>query len=82
VKDELIRYLTEEILTLDEGETISADDELLMSGKVDSINVMRLVAFVEYTFGVEVPAEDVTLETFQSVTAIAAYVCQKRSSDR
>ena len=80
MKDELIRYLTEEIL--DAGETISADDELLMSGKVDSINVMRLVAFVEYTFGVEVPAEDVTLETFQSVTAIAAYVSQKRPSDR
>ena len=81
MKNELIRYLTEEI-HLDEGETISADDELLMSGKVDSVNVMRLVAFVEYMFGVEVPAEDVTLETFQSVTAIAAYVSQKRSSDR
>jgi len=80
VKDALIRYLTEEIL--EAGETIGADDELLMSGKVDSINVMRLVAFVEYTFGVEVPAEDVTLETFQSVTAIAAYVSQKRPSDR
>ena len=80
MKDALIRYLTEEIL--EAGETIGADDELLMSGKVDSINVMRLVAFVEYTFGVEVPAEDVTLETFQSVTAIATYVSQKRSADR
>ena len=81
MKDELIRYLAEEILTLHEGETVGADDELLMSGKVDSIGVMRLVAFVEDMFGVEVPAEDVTLETFRSVTAIAAYVSQKRSSD-
>lgn len=80
MKDELIRYLAEEII--DGGETVGADDELLMSGKVDSIGVMRLVAFVEDTFGVEVPAEDVTLETFRSVTTIAAYVSQKRSSAR
>lgn len=80
MKDELIRYLVEEIL--DDGETVGADDELLMSGKVDSIGVMQLVAFVEDTFGVDVPAEDVTLETFRSVTAIAAYVSQRRSSDR
>lgn len=80
MKDEIIRYLVEEIL--DDGETVGADDELLMSGKVDSIGVMQLVGFVEDTFGVDVPAEDVTLETFRSVTAIVAYVSQKRSSDR
>jgi len=45
---------------------LSDDDDLLTSGLVDSLGMMSLVAFIEEQFGVAVPPEDVTLETFST----------------
>ena len=52
-----------------------------MSGLVDSIGVMRLVAFIEEESGVKVPPEDVVIEHFENIFAIANYAekmaCEK-----
>jgi acyl carrier protein len=49
-------------------------DDLLLSGLVNSLGVMRLVAFAQERFGVEIPAEDVIIEHFQTIDAIAGYL--------
>jgi acyl carrier protein len=81
MRDTLKTFIDEEILTNVDDGGIGVEDELLMSGLVDSIGVMRLVAFVEETFDVEVPPEDVTLESFQSIATIADYVSSRKASD-
>ena len=81
MKDELRTFINEEILTNTNGDGVDVEDELLMSGLVDSIGVMRLVAFVEETFGVDVPPEDVTLESFQSIQTIVEYVSYRTTSN-
>ena len=50
------------------------DDELLLSGVIDSLAVMRLLAHIETGFGIAIPPEDVVIEHFQTVNAIAAYL--------
>ncbi|MEM9603324.1 MAG: acyl carrier protein [Pseudomonadota bacterium] len=63
------------------GETELPDDhDLLMSGLVDSLGVMRLVGFIEETSGISVPAEDVLLEHFGSLTQINAYLVGRSKS--
>ncbi|WP_170422298.1 acyl carrier protein [Ruegeria arenilitoris] len=59
--------------TLLGGQTVSDDEELLLSGMVDSLGVMSLVSFIEQTYGIEIPFEDVTLENLCSITAISKY---------
>ena len=48
--------------------------DLLGSGYVDSIGVMRLVQFTEARFGVRVPPADITIENFLTVRRIASYL--------
>jgi len=54
------------------------DEDILLSGLLDSIAVMRLVAFLEMEFGVTIPPEDVTVANLANVDAIVAYLATKR----
>ena len=57
--------------------TLTSDTDLLGAGIVDSLGILRLVAFLEDRFGVKVPDEDVVFENFESIGAMAAYVSQR-----
>ncbi|MBT8103721.1 MAG: acyl carrier protein [Gammaproteobacteria bacterium] len=75
----ILDYIRTEILH-DAGCSIGVDDELLLDGVLDSLAVMRLVAFLEANTGTAIPPEDVTLENFRSIGAIAAYLDQPSAS--
>ena len=57
---------------------LTDDADLLSAGIVDSLGILRLVAFIEERFGVKVPDEDVVFENFQSIRAMADYVSQRQ----
>jgi len=74
LSEKLTSYILAEVL-LDSTQTeLAPDDDLLEDGLVDSLGVMRLIAFIESEFGFAVPPEDVTVDSFMSVTAIVAYL--------
>lgn len=60
--------------TLLGGAEVEDTEDLLLSGQIDSLGVMRLVAFIEQTLSITVPPEDVVIEHFQSLAAIEAYL--------
>ena len=59
---------------LGDQQKVSDDQDLLTNGLVDSISVMRLVTFIELETGQQIPPQDVTLENFCTVNAIAQYL--------
>lgn len=59
------------------GQDVSFGDELLLTGTLDSLSVMRLVAYLELAFCVDIPNEDVTLAHFRSISAMAEYVLSR-----
>ena len=67
-------YLTKELLSDHENLNLSIDDNLLIGGLVDSLGIMRLISFIEQSFNIRVPPEDVTIEHFRSIRVIAEYV--------
>jgi len=72
--EKLTSYILSDVL-LDSSQTeLEPDDDLLEDGLVDSLGVMRLIAFIETSFGYTVPPEDVTVDSFMSVSAIVAYL--------
>jgi acyl carrier protein len=82
VKERLARYISEELLNLTgdgRERTIAADEDLLGGGLVDSLGMMSLVYFIEQELGIDVPAEDVTIENFQTLEAIDAYLARRRA---
>ena len=48
---------------------------------LDSIEMLKLIAFVESTFGILVADSDVRPEHFETVQAVARYIDAKRRSD-
>ncbi len=48
---------------------------------LDSIEMLRLIAFVESTFGIVIADSDVRPEHFETVRAVARYIDAKRATD-
>lgn len=65
---------------LNEIVEIGAGDELLISGLVDSMNVMRLVSFIKSEFGLEVAPHEITIENFSSVNNLTQFLNAKTSA--
>lgn len=75
---EITKFIANELLGGADAASVDADENLLMSGQVDSVGMMRLVAFIEEVFGTAVPPEDFTIENFKSINTIAAYVHSRK----
>ena len=70
----IIKYIQNNLLTGKGEIELSPEDDLLGSGLIDSMGVMRLVGFVEETFKIKIPPEDIVIENFMDVKAITNYV--------
>ena len=70
-REQIQGFLSEHLLS---GRQVTLEEDLLLSGLVDSIGVMRLIAYLEQTFVIKVPPQDVTVTNFTSVAAIDAYL--------
>lgn len=79
VRDEITEFVRVE-LAGDPAMELAPDVELLITGVVDSMGAVRLVAFVEDTWGVRVPPQDVTIENFGTIGDIASYVTTNATS--
>jgi len=57
------------------------DEDIFATGFVNSMFAMQLVNFVETTFGFTVESDDMDLDNFRSIAAIAALVERKAAVD-
>ncbi len=68
----LTKFIQDEIVLDDIA--VDGDTDLLLTGAVDSLGVIRITHWMEETAGVTVDPGDVTLENFQTVTKMSAYL--------
>lgn len=73
----IIKYITEELINEELDDDLNKDDDLLGSGLIDSLGMMKLVVFIENEFKVSVPPEDMTIENFMTVDCIDQYLQSK-----
>ena len=60
---------------------LQPDEDIFALGFVNSLLAMQLVAFVEKEFGVRVEDEDLDLDNFRSIRAIANLVARKTGAE-
>lgn len=62
----------------DDHQVVEADGETLLfsSGLLDSVAMMGIIGFIEEQAGFDVRPADVTLENFDTVARIVAYVAE------
>lgn len=61
------------------GGPVAADTQLLEAGVLDSINLVRLVQFIEEHFKISIPDADMGAELFESPASVSAYVARRVS---
>ncbi len=73
---DLLELVTHEV-SLDPHAPITPDTDLLLTGLVDSLGVIEIVAWMEERLGIEIDPTDVVLENFQSVGLMLEYAARR-----
>ncbi len=70
----IINFIKEELHSGQSELEIAPTDDLLGSGLVESMGMMRLIQFVEEKYKFKVAPQDMTIENFMTVEAITNYI--------
>ncbi|HYR12197.1 MAG TPA: phosphopantetheine-binding protein [Longimicrobium sp.] len=62
------------------GHDLGDGEDIFATGFVNSMFAMQLVQFVETTFGITVESDDLDIDNFRSIDAIAALVERKQGA--
>lgn len=73
--NELLRFVADDVCLLDLE--LALDTDLLLTGAVDSLGVIRITQWLEDELDIEVDPTEVTLENFQTVGLIVNYANSK-----
>jgi acyl carrier protein len=72
---DIIREFVVETFAMDNGGQALADDlHLIDQGVIDSLGIVKLIAFMEQRFSISIPADELLPENFESVIAISDLV--------
>lgn len=71
----LMEYIKNDVMR-NRNAKLSEDDDLLAAGILDSLGILQLVAYIEKTFGVIVPDEDVIYDNFKSILSLDNYLAR------
>ena len=78
-EEQLIDYITSTFITADKNmDQLTAKDNLLLSGLIDSLGVMQLVAHLQEDNGVKIEPREITLKNFKTVNAILSFLETKK----
>lgn len=82
MNDEIRQYILTEFLPGESAANLRDDTPLRTGGVLDSMATLKLVAFVEQTYGIEVDAHEAGIDNFDCIRDIAAFVERKRAAGK
>ena len=71
-------FIVDEIMLGDNSTKIDPNESLINSGVLDSLALLRLIAFIEEQFSVTVEDSEVIPENLETINDIVAFVEQKK----
>ncbi|MBC3759107.1 acyl carrier protein [Hyunsoonleella sp. SJ7] len=74
----IIKYIEKELANEYIEDGLDATDDLLGSGILDSMAMVRLIAYVEETFEIKVDPEEMIIENFMTVEDISNFISSKK----
>jgi len=77
ILENLEKYLLTEIEVDLSNKSLDPNEDLLEQGIIDSLGIMKLVLFLEESYGIQVDDQDITPENFQCLSSMVKYVEQQ-----
>lgn len=79
MKEKIKEYIEKELIEEKEEINLSFEDDILSNGLIDSMEAMQLITFLENSFGINIPPEDMVIENFITINAIGNYIESQKS---
>ena len=80
VMDSIEKVLLTEIAAGMGRKSLAPDEDLLEQGIIDSLGLMKLIAFMEETFGIKIMDDEIVPENFQSLNSMVTLVERQMQS--
>lgn len=77
VRTTVNQFIQSELLSDREIPHLKDTDPLITTGIIDSLGLMKLVAFLEKTFSIRLEDEEIVAENFETVDTISLLVQRK-----
>jgi len=77
ILESLEKILLTEIAVDHGKKSLDPDEDLLEQGIIDSLGIMKLVLFLEESYGIQVNDQDIIPENFQCLSSMVKYVEQQ-----
>ena len=72
--EDLREFILKELVGEQGPVSLAVDEDLVMTGLIDSLGVMQLAGFIERTYGIEVGDDDIAPENFRTLSCLADFV--------
>ncbi|MBN8533566.1 MAG: acyl carrier protein [Rhizobiales bacterium] len=59
--------------------TLTQETQLLASGILDSLGILQLMSFLSDELGIEIDDEDFTLDNFETIGSLIAFIQRRQS---
>lgn len=73
-RQQIKQFILGNFLFTDDDNALADDTSLIQQGIVDSTGILELIGFIEETWQVQVPAQDMTPANFDSLGSIERYL--------
>lgn len=75
-RDKLLNYINVELLT-DPTRQAAPDTPLFEDGWIDSLKILKLIAYIELMIGRNIPDEEIVMKNFRTVAVIIEHFGSK-----
>jgi acyl carrier protein len=75
--DVIEKFMVTEVSVDLDKKSLEPDEDLLGSGIIDSLGIMKVVLFIEDTFGIKVNDEEIVPDNFQTLNNMVKFIEQK-----
>lgn len=77
--EEIIKkFIVDEIISNNSKNNLNYEDSLIEAGVIDSLGIMKMLAFLDEQFSISIEDQEVIPENFETIKAISDLVEKKR----
>ncbi len=81
MQEQIISFIKTDIHAGRNDLHIEPEEDLLSSGLLGSMDMVRVIEFIERTFEIKVAPQEMTIDNFISVEAMESLISAKKSAD-
>lgn len=77
--DPIMEFIKNQLVREKTMKNIGRGDDLIESGVIDSLGILKLLEFLESKFSINIADEELIPENFESIESIESFISRKKN---